>query len=301
MPGTRTSEPPASTRTTSTMASGSGSTTAASGCWRSTGPRSTRPPSRRPCSGSWSPTPTRDPAGPSATSAPRVIPIPSPASWRETCRCSCSPPTGTERGRRRSRSPASSESGRCLYILEAIGWVLELLTFVILVRVFLSWIPGLNPYHPVVRLIRAVADPILAPFRGVLPRFGGMLDLSPILAIVVLQIAAQILFSLAQDVFSGISLAAIVVQAAEQLVLTLIVIVAVLVLLRFVLSLFHADPWHPLPRGIQAMARPFTRPFDGMVSHRSTLDVEALIAFAAYLVLFLLARFALDRLVGLLA
>ena len=186
-------------------------------------------------------------------------------------------------------------------ILEAIGWVLELLTFVILVRVFLSWIPGLNPYHPVVRLIRAVADPILAPFRGVLPRFGGMLDLSPILAIVVLQIAAQILFSLAQDVFSGISLAAIVVQAAEQLVLTLIVIVAVLVLLRFVLSLFHADPWHPLTRGIQAMARPFTRPFDGMVSHRSTLDVEALIAFAAYLVLFLLARFALDRLVGLLA
>ena len=88
--------------------------------------------------------------------------------------------------------------------------------------------------------------------------------------------------------------------ALEQLVLTLIIIVAVLVLLRFLLSLFHADPWHPLTRGIRAMAQPFVRPFDGIIAHSSGIDVEALVAFITYLVIFVIAKVALDWLVGLL-
>ena len=74
------------------------------------------------------------------------------------------------------------------------------------------------------------------------------------------------------------SVGVIVVGAVEQLVLTLIILVAVLVLLRFLLSLFHADPWHPLTRGIKTMAKPFVRPFDGIVTIRSSIDIEALIA-----------------------
>ena len=186
-------------------------------------------------------------------------------------------------------------------ILQGLGYVLEVLTLIVVVRVIISWIPGLNPYHPLVRVIRAIADPILAPFRGLLPSFGGMLDISPLLAIIVLEILANVCFSLSYSVgVTGESLGAILVGALEQLVLTLIIIVAVLVLLRFLLSLFHADPWHPLTRGIRAMAQPFCRPFDGIVAHRSGIDVEALIAFVTYLVVFLVAKVALDWLVGLL-
>ena len=149
------------------------------------------------------------------------------------------------------------------------------------------------------RLIRAIADPILAPFRGLLPTFGGMLDISPLLAIVVLEVAAEICFSLSADALTGASIGFIVVKALEQLVLTLIILVAVLVLLRFLLSLFHADPWHPLTRGIKTMAKPFVRPFDGIVTIRSSIDIEALIACVAYIVVFLIAKFALDWLAGL--
>ena len=186
-------------------------------------------------------------------------------------------------------------------ILQGIGYVLEVLTLIVVIRVLISWIPGLNPYHPLVRVIRAIADPILAPFRGLLPTFGGMLDISPLLAIIVLEILANVCFSLSYSVgLTGESLGAILVGALEQLVLTLIIIVAVLVLLRFLLSLFHADPWHPLTRGLRAMAQPFVRPFDGIVAHRSGIDVAALIAFVAYLVVFLVAKLALDWLAGLL-
>ena len=48
------------------------------------------------------------------------------------------------------------------------------------------------------------------------------------------------------------------------------------------------------------MAQPFVRPFDGIVAHSSGIDVEALVAFVAYLVVFLVAKVALDWLVGLL-
>jgi len=186
-------------------------------------------------------------------------------------------------------------------ILQAIGYVLEVLTLIVVIRVLISWIPGLNPYHPLVRVIRAIADPILAPFRGLLPSFGGMLDISPLLALIVLEVLANVCFSLSYNVgVSGASVGYILASGLEQLVLTLIVIVAVLVLLRFLLSLFHADPWHPLTRGIRAMAQPFCRPFDGIVAHRSGIDVEALIAFVTYLVVFLVAKVALDWLVGLL-
>jgi YggT family protein len=185
-------------------------------------------------------------------------------------------------------------------ILQVLGIVFQILTFIVLIRVLISWIPGLNLYHPLVRLIRAIADPILAPFRGLLPSFGGMLDISPVLAFIVLQLAAEVCFSLASEVgLTGVSLAAILVAALEQLVLTLIIIVAVLVLLRFLLSLFHADPWHPLTRGIKAMSKPFVQPFDGIVTSHSSIDVEALFACVAYIVVFLIAKFALDWLVGL--
>jgi len=65
-------------------------------------------------------------------------------------------------------------------------------------RILLSWIPRL-PYNPVVRsvvdFIHQVTDPYLNVFRRILPPVGGggfALDLSPIIAIIVLYIVRAI-------------------------------------------------------------------------------------------------------------
>ena len=65
-------------------------------------------------------------------------------------------------------------------------------------RILLSWIPRL-PYNPVLRsvvdFIHQVTDPYLNVFRRILPPVGGggfALDLSPIIAIIVLYIARYI-------------------------------------------------------------------------------------------------------------
>ena len=82
----------------------------------------------------------------------------------------------------------------CLLVvyLEAFINVLYLgLTLVIFGRVLLSWIPtrlpwGLNDF------IFSVTEPILAPIRRALPLAAGM-DLSPLVALVLLQLAERLL------------------------------------------------------------------------------------------------------------
>ena len=72
----------------------------------------------------------------------------------------------------------------------------------ILIRIVLSWIPRM-PYNPVlsaiVTFVHDVTDPFLRIFRRVIPPVGGggfALDLSPIIAIIVLYIAQAVVVGL---------------------------------------------------------------------------------------------------------
>ncbi len=74
----------------------------------------------------------------------------------------------------------------------------------IFVRILLSWIPRI-PYNPilsaVIGFVTDVTDPYLRLFRRVIPPVGGggfALDLSPIVATIVLLIARSIIVGLIQ-------------------------------------------------------------------------------------------------------
>lgn len=79
-----------------------------------------------------------------------------------------------------------------------INVVFSALWWAILIRVLLSWLPmagvRLDPYNPIVRFLHTITDPILDPLR----RFTtvGMMDLSPIVALLGLEFLRQILLSL---------------------------------------------------------------------------------------------------------
>jgi YggT family protein len=62
---------------------------------------------------------------------------------------------------------------------------LNLFFFVILIRIILSWVSP-NNYNPITALLTTISEPILRPFRRLIPPIGG-LDISPIFAIVLLQ------------------------------------------------------------------------------------------------------------------
>jgi YggT family protein len=63
--------------------------------------------------------------------------------------------------------------------------LLQILWLGIFIRVLLSWFP-IDPNNPIVRVIYEVTEPVLAPFRRVIPRIG-MFDLSPLAALLVIS------------------------------------------------------------------------------------------------------------------
>jgi len=65
---------------------------------------------------------------------------------------------------------------------------LRLFTFAIFIHIILSWIaPG--TYNPATAFLAMLVEPVLRPFRRVIPPLGG-LDISPIFAIIALQAVA---------------------------------------------------------------------------------------------------------------
>lgn len=163
----------------------------------------------------------------------------------------------------------------------------------ILARILISWLP-IHPWHPLVRWLRIIVDPILAPFRRILPSVAG-LDLSPLLAILVIFFIAHIATGALQG---NLSVPALIVSLIAQLIEAIIIILGVLVLIRLLLALFNADPFHPLAAGIRSMTNPLVRPFAGFGRRQALtgLDVPALLTLILYVILYLVVQFVFNTL-----
>jgi YggT family protein len=76
-------------------------------------------------------------------------------------------------------------------LLRLVKMMLQIYFFVILIYVVLSWIsPG--TYNPAAALLTAIAEPVLAPLRRLIPPIGG-LDLSPVFALIGIQALTMLL------------------------------------------------------------------------------------------------------------
>ena len=70
--------------------------------------------------------------------------------------------------------------------IAAVQWAFQLLYLFLLVRVILTWVPGVDQRHPAVQFVHRVTSPMLNPIRRLVPPVGG-LDLSPLIAFVLLS------------------------------------------------------------------------------------------------------------------
>jgi YggT family protein len=76
-------------------------------------------------------------------------------------------------------------------MIETIFWLMDL---AILLRVLFSWVNA-DPFNPLVRFTYQVTEPLLAPLRRFIPPFGG-LDITPVVALFILDLARRILATL---------------------------------------------------------------------------------------------------------
>jgi YggT family protein len=83
-----------------------------------------------------------------------------------------------------------SITGTAMYLLVR---VIQIYNIVIFARVLLSWIIR-DPGNPIYHFLYELTEPLLAPIRRIMPSMG--LDLSPIIAYMVLNLLARLIASL---------------------------------------------------------------------------------------------------------
>jgi YggT family protein len=80
-------------------------------------------------------------------------------------------------------------------ILRFANILIIILEVAIFLRAMLSWFPSLDQGNLLFRIQNDITEPILAPLRQVVPKFG-MVDITPMVAFLVLFVIQQALFSL---------------------------------------------------------------------------------------------------------
>jgi len=79
-------------------------------------------------------------------------------------------------------------------LVSFVNLVVMILSLLIIARALFSWFdPGLQ--SQVGRILREVTEPIIAPVRQVMPSFGAF-DISPIVALLLLQLVGRLITSL---------------------------------------------------------------------------------------------------------
>jgi len=96
-------------------------------------------------------------------------------------------------------SQLSMQAILLLSLLRVVRWVLYGLMGFILIEVVFSWV---NPHAPLAPFVRALNDPLMRPLRRVVPPIGNI-DLSPLAALVLLQIALQLLSTVIISLLAG--------------------------------------------------------------------------------------------------
>lgn len=72
--------------------------------------------------------------------------------------------------------------------------------FILIVSCFLTWLPNINWYNQPFRFLREFSDFFFLPCRKIVPPISGI-DLSPIVAFIVLQIIETLILGLIRMVF----------------------------------------------------------------------------------------------------
>lgn len=88
------------------------------------------------------------------------------------------------------------------FLINFFDLLFTLLGFAIIARALVSWLP-IDRYHPIIRVLDQITEPILAPLRRYIPPVGGMMDITPIVALILIQILQAIVHRVLVNMYYG--------------------------------------------------------------------------------------------------
>ena len=85
-------------------------------------------------------------------------------------------------------------------IIQFVNLLFEALWIIVFIRILLTWFPQVNWYNQPFAFLKQVSDPILLPFRAIIPPVGG-LDFSPIIAFFAIDIIRRLVITVLINIF----------------------------------------------------------------------------------------------------
>lgn len=182
-------------------------------------------------------------------------------------------------------------------ILSSIGTLLDfalsIYSWLVLIRVFLSWVNP-DPYNPIVQFLMRTTEPVLEPLRRRIPHIAGM-DISPIVALLGISLLRRLIAGLTYGGMESLLVLLVEILGLLHILLTLYLI---LLLARGGL---HAHAWFSFRRAspyrlnldnkvirfIFQSTEPVVRPMRRWVPTFSGMDITPVVA--SFGVIFLLS------------
>lgn len=79
-------------------------------------------------------------------------------------------------------------------VAEIVDYILTLYMYIIIARALISWVSP-DPYNKIVQLLFRITEPVLNPLRKLIPAYKIGLDLSPMIAILIIMFLKRFLVS----------------------------------------------------------------------------------------------------------
>ncbi|MEM7827964.1 MAG: YggT family protein [Candidatus Aenigmatarchaeota archaeon] len=70
-------------------------------------------------------------------------------------------------------------------IAEVLDIIFNIYMFMIIIRALISWVNP-DPFNPIVRFLHQVTEPVLSPLRRIIPTYRIGIDVSPLIAILLI-------------------------------------------------------------------------------------------------------------------
>ena len=86
-------------------------------------------------------------------------------------------------------------------VLKYVNLLFQIYWWLVIIYVLMSWVPNVRS-SSVGEIIGKLVEPYLSIFRRFIPPIGGMLDISPIIALFVLQFVQMGVFAIIKSIFN---------------------------------------------------------------------------------------------------
>ncbi len=173
-------------------------------------------------------------------------------------------------------------------IVDTLG---SLLVYMLLLRFYMQWLRA--PFrNPVGELVSGLTNWCVLPARRIVPGFRGLDLATPALAWLVQALIMALLMTLRGYSFAsapGIAIGVLAALSAVELMRISVILLIVAVIVQAVLS--FVSPHTPITAVLDALTRPFYRPFRRFIPPVGNIDLSPLVLLlAAQIVLIMLAQ-----------